>query len=432
MRRSAELGRRLRGARHAAGLSLVQACGTRLSQPHLSLVERGRRGVNADMLLHVAGRLGVSIGELLPPDLDPGDAEELLGAAEVLNSAGEHSRAIAVLRDLLPFLPADRSGLTVRCLIEIGSGLVRLHQYEFAEPYITEGSRLAEQTGDPLLVADAYNTFGQYYLEQNRPREALGVLERARRAAERGARPSLTCLARILANTGLAHRKLGDLEQAAACYVEAARIARTTGDTLQSGIVARNAAAVLTRLRHFDGAQHQLDLAREVFTALERQDLLTYVENGYGILYLETGDPERAIPHLEEAIRLAERVADDLRRAVSLTELGRAHLRLNSAATAEPHVLEAIRLSMRVNDPVEAARAETLRAEILAGRGELREAEAALQFVIPIFHEREQRKDLMDAYRLLGRVLQAGGRDAQASGALQRAVELARECLAAP
>jgi len=103
------LGRRLRAARSAAGLTQAELAADDVSAAYVSRIEAGQRRPEAMLLERMAARLGVELTALLHDPADQRDDEQRLQLdhAELSQISGDHETALARVDELLSDWSAD-------------------------------------------------------------------------------------------------------------------------------------------------------------------------------------------------------------------------------------------------------------------------------------------------------------------------------------
>ena len=103
------LGRRLRAARLAAGLTQAEVAGDEVSPAYVSRIEAGQRRPEAMLLERMAARLGIELRVLLAEPADQHDDElrVRLDHAELSLVSGDHTTALQGADEILTSLTAD-------------------------------------------------------------------------------------------------------------------------------------------------------------------------------------------------------------------------------------------------------------------------------------------------------------------------------------
>ncbi|MFJ4655240.1 helix-turn-helix domain-containing protein [Nocardia sp. NPDC088792] len=232
-----EIGRALRTARQAAGLSLQgMARRTNYSKPYLGQLETGARVVRAEhvtayesalgtslsplyaqlpMATQSEGELSMELASLLLPMVPAGGGEGgftlgELGAAErsarwargLQWSESTPPRRLVIdwLETNLPRLQqlspsTGRAGQTLRVgaeLADIAAAMSwDIEDTDSARRFYLVSARLAHTAGDPSLTAAALAGLAMQYLDQGRPEDGLEVAQSAQYVARRSATPRL-------------------------------------------------------------------------------------------------------------------------------------------------------------------------------------------------------------------------------------------------
>ncbi len=415
-----KLGQRLRAAREAAGVSQRDLGAGNCTAAYISRIEKGERVPSLQLLREFAGRLGVSEDHLAYGRPDGGSAKP--------------SRLVEA-----------RTALRVGDLEAA---------YELADAALSAARSDAER-------AAATAVFGEIEMAHGRLREAVDVLERARRlsdtieADEPGAAETL----------GRAYARLFEYESAIAVFTRNLKRAETDGDVLNvvrfatllahaccdSGNFtdAEKALAVairvseettdpLSRARALWGqsrlhalqndpataalyAERALEVLevshQDYYAALARQ-LLAHIE-------LDRGNGERALELLEEAAPLIagtggvfERASFEIERARALLELGRGDEAASIAMAASAR--------MQGESSVDAGRAYMLIADVFVTLGD--DSRAIELYELALEHLRATpNRYLVEGYSKLAELLEQSGHADRALAVLKEAMNVQQQ-----
>lgn len=150
-----ELGRKLRSAREAAGLSVTElAERSGVSRRHVTEAEAGRANLSVGKLFDLSEALGVRLTRLF--DLEPTKPARV--ALVGLRGAGKSSlgRALALALEV-PFVELDQrveelAGLSLAAIFELhGSQGFRRFEAEALEKVLSEGERFVLATGGSIV-----------------------------------------------------------------------------------------------------------------------------------------------------------------------------------------------------------------------------------------------------------------------------------------
>ncbi|MEV6073300.1 helix-turn-helix transcriptional regulator [Nocardia sp. NPDC052001] len=304
-----EIGRALRTARLAAGLSLQgMAARTNYSKPYLGQLETGARVVRPEhvtayesalgtslsplyarlpVLARTEGELSIDLASLLLPIVPSGGVSGFalaeLSAAERLamwarglqwsESSPPRGAVLDWLEVNLPRLQQIPPG-TARAeqSLRVGAELADIaacmcwdiEDTDAARRFYLSSARLAHTAGDPALAAAALAGLAMQYLDQGRPEDGLEVAHSAQYIARRCAPPRLRgTLAHLLAT---AYGIVGDsaafereTAYATECHLEAAEY--PLADTaLDRSLTALNLCFLLGPRRTWPGRGRQSEL----------------------------------------------------------------------------------------------------------------------------------------------------------------------------
>ena len=218
-----------------------------------------------------------------------------------------------------------------------------------AESFLQRAALVAEQSGDPLVLAETEWNLAQvnYYSANGRTSLAHGkrALELARQLGQQ------ELIARSLNVVAYAGELLGQWKESET----AAEEARVLYQSLKNRAMEVDCLGEIAKVRICGGrAQAGMRAAREALT------ISTEIENTWGQAYsffnlamgaLELGDYEQALAYAQQAVTLAR--AHDLTMFLiaSLTSLGRVHRALLDATAAQAAHLEALALGEAQQSP---------------------------------------------------------------------------------
>ena len=174
-----EIGRRIRAARLAAGMTQAEVAAGEMTAAYLSRVERGERRLGAPLLEKIAGRLRTTAAELLAThSLNEARARALrVEEAAVLVATGEFSRAHDVTTSVLACLNTGEDSA-------LRASAARLH----AETLLALGRvHSAVQVAEELVDSNDLNAvralilLGRCYCALGAPAHAIQVSDVAER-----------------------------------------------------------------------------------------------------------------------------------------------------------------------------------------------------------------------------------------------------------
>ncbi|OFX28409.1 MAG: hypothetical protein A2Z07_12825 [Armatimonadetes bacterium RBG_16_67_12] len=417
------LGEKVRQARKSRGITQRALAGGDLSESFVSMLEHDKVKPSLDTLRLLAGRLGLPLSELL--DADPPPSRQVtikiqLGSAllrqhrfaEAIEAFQEAERALS------HEAPPDGA---FRVHIGLGQALTGLRQFELAEHHLGSARVLADALGRPDLVARVASATGFLSLRKRDYPAARDAFTRALAAARTASPIDSEFEGGVLANLGRTYSELGLPAQALDCFQASLDRLDPLGDLSALGALHFNLGVAHERQRSFDLAHAHLQKAAVFFEAQENLQALGTVKRSIGILLVNRGRPEEGVQMLQQSLVLASRLADDVGRAQTLTELARASVMHGDLESARAQAEEAIRLAVKMQDPAEAARAESVMAMICQREGRLEEASNRYAYALHEFERLQAPDEVARVSRDYAFLLLDRGDDGQAARLFARA-----------
>ena len=217
----------------------------------------------------------------------------------------------------------------------------RLGEREAAERTARECVELAEELGDPALLADALNRLG---LACERPDEAAEYYRRAldayRTLEDRRGQ------ARCHNNLGIHHTRKGDWMQAELDFADALALSRSARLQDLWGLAAMNLAVVYQKRGEFRRARDYFGEAFAVFSASRNAEHELYALYNLADLDRERGEHAIAAEMFDVARQLAKRLGQSDVEIGALGGAGLAMLRLGRAEAAAAAMRDASELML--------------------------------------------------------------------------------------
>lgn len=434
-----ELGRRLRIARVAAGLTQREAGGDEVTPGYISRIEDGQRRPEFGLLGRLATRLGTSLEQLLDEAPPPGRIDLMLALdhAELALAGGTPREALERLADPAFDSASEdvrrrRDGIRAAALEAVGE--------------LTQAILILEDLcASPTPTADWLRcliALSRCYRETGDLDRAIAVGEQARVKVDELGLTGLTESIQLSVTIASAYMLRGDLHRAMRICLRAIEQADEVQSPIAKASAYWNASLVESRS---GSSQLALDLAQKALTYFELGEdgrNLARLRGHVADMQLETDppDPSGAIVTLDQASRELEWSAGSaVDRASQLNTRARAQLLLGDEAQARADIEESLRLlpddavveraygysvrgqvEMQAGD-VEAARGVFLEAvRLLSGVGADREA-AQIWFELGSrLKEIGETEAALDAFQRAGastglRAASGQGRSAEAS-----------------
>jgi putative nucleotidyltransferase with HDIG domain len=229
---------------------------------------------------------------------------------------------------------------------------------------------------------------------------------------------------RALNGLAALHHSHGDLAEAESYYLRAQKLAESVKDLLTCGNIHQNLGALAAVRGDREEAIRHYHVALDYYASISHDRGIAGVHNNLGITYVLLKEYDRAALHLSEALATARQIGDVL--AEGLIRVNEAEMHIGTGALDEARVScdEAYEIASKTGEY--ATRIDVLRlyGMIYRESGRLYLAETHLGEAIQLSHEKTLRLEEAQAQRELALVLRAQGKNREALGALNRALEL--------
>lgn len=408
------VGDRIRALRLQLNLRQSDLAFNGCTAAYISRIEAGDRTPSLQLLREIGRRLGVSEDYLATGNTSSSAASQLgLIDAQLCQRLGDVTSAEEMYRELL----ADTEDMVVR-----RGALLGLAQLTLARGQVRAAIELLETfqelAGDDVPVEPAaIETLARAYATNGDLASALAVVERSLDRAESPiTRFRLTV---VLANV------LIDLRQFDRAETLIGDTLAELGESADAISVARclwSQSRLQTGRGNNDLAAAYAEQALSVIRTTEHDEYAARAHQVLAYIELERGAPERALTLLDASLPLIERGGDrlllaafNLERARALAELGR----LDDARSLAGELVS----QLEGLSTVDAVRALSVVADVLAKTGDTSEALALYEAAAERLQGHENEAMLVDVYRRWSDVLADAG-DAH------RALEIARRAIA--
>jgi tetratricopeptide (TPR) repeat protein len=416
------LGARIRRLRLAKRLSQKELAGPGVDDSYISLIEGNHRKPSLEVLLQIAGRLGVDPHYLKTgSSVTPTKERELrLADAELSLRLGDDlEHAEALLRGLLDEEVPD--GLEARIRATLGGIVARRGDHREAieqlEPIVTAGAF------HPCVRPDVYETLSRSYLATGLSVLAIKLLEDAIEAADAEERYAIQQIRfRVFLATALS--ATGAFERAQQALDEASRRAEGVAPPEVRISVAWEAARVAWNRGDSDEALQAINYARALAEVTEDSLVIARSHVLASELHTCEGRPEQAREHLRQAESILSVGADPVDRGLLRVEQARVE-----AALGDPHraLVYAREADALLHDHVRhRANAQHALGVAYAAVGDIESADTELEEAVTLLLERGQWREALVVVRDWASALRAAGRDDKAFAVLEQSTRFSR------
>ena len=251
---------------------------------------------------------------------------------------------------------------------------------------------------------------------------ALEILQTA--ASQMASAPPSDLQSRVLRETGLAWRTLGDVEESSLAYTEALNVARACGSREEEAF-ALNGLAVA---KHIEGdlelADQQYAQAARLAAAAGLIRLTGMVEQNRGVIANIRGDLEKAQRRYRAALAAFEMTRDRQGVAWTLNNLGMLHADMDEGEKALQAFRNALAAAQEASDVELQARVRINWAGVLIHEGVHGEARTSLTEVLQVVGEGGFELLEAEALTFLGKLERACGDPSLALTHLSSAMEI--------
>lgn len=414
---SATLGRRVREARVARGLTQGQLAGSEMSTAYVSRIESGQRRPDPGLLEGLAGRLGTGVDQLLLGTTRDARAELVLALdwAELSVKTGDAAGALARIDEVLGQLQGSEDALHRRALQVKAAALEATGRLDDAilllEDLIEAADADATWLVDVTALSRCYRVSGDLTRAVDTGEQAHALLKQLGLAGTAEANTLMLSLAAT-------YFEQGDISHAVRLCRRAIAQAEMLDSPSAKGNSYWNASIMESRTGNAAAA---VELGRKALAYIEIGDdqrRMGILRNELGIYLLQSERPD-----LEDALSTLRRAATELTSsdaapsfvAYNLISQARAHHMMGDPIQAR-RVLDRARDVAGENAPLVSADIWVLAGEIEMAEGDVDGARSAYQQAVLLLSSIGADKSAAQTWFELGTLLEHAG---DSRGALQ-------------
>jgi tetratricopeptide (TPR) repeat protein len=417
------LGRRIRNARVAAGLTQTEAAGGAASTAYISRIEAGQRRPDLRLLGRLAERLGTTVEELLIGITRDQRAELLLELdhAELELAGGNGAAAIARLGAMLGLLP--EAGITE---LERPARFLRAFALESTGDLDGAILELSELTSEPpydLAWVRGLIALSRCYRETGDLGMAIDVGERATAIIDEQGLSGVNEALQLTLTMAAAYFERGDTGHAVRLCKQTIAQAEELDSATARGSAYWNASVMRARQ---GSVAEAIPLARKAIALFEQDSdnrNLARLRSQMAAMQLRLDPPEAqaAKEALERAsLEMDWSSASAIDKAANQLSLARANLILGDNALAAEQLASSQAIA-REKAPLLAAEALVLQGQIAASEGRTTDAGASYQDAIHLLSSVGADRRAAELWFELGGLLQEVGDADAALDAYRRA-----------
>jgi len=253
-----------------------------------------------------------------------------------LNSFGQNGQSVEDLKRLVAEQANDST--KVNTLLNISSQLFR-SQPDSSLVYSGKAIDLATEINFKKGLAYAHKNMGLGYYVKGEFIDVLRHWEMSLAIFEEI--NDETGISNLLSNLGAVYQTKGDDPTALEYLIRSVKIAEKIQDSLRVGTVYLNIGTVYSNEETtYDDAFESFDKAMSIFSKMAYDEGVGTVAINMAELYLKNGNPQAALPHLNDALEAYSRAGSSL--SNTYNDMGKAHKGLKKYALAKEYHLKAI------------------------------------------------------------------------------------------
>ena len=256
---------------------------------------------------------------------------------------GEYQKAIKYYEKGLEISTAigDQLGIAKKNG-NLGNAYCNLGEYQKAIKYYEKGLEISTAISDQSGIASNNNNLGNTYLN-------LGEYQKAIKHYEKGLQISTAIghqsgIANTNGNLGNAYLSLGEYQRAIKYFKKGLEISIAIGD--QSGIATKNSnlGNAYLNLGEYQKAIKHYEKGLEIGTAIGHQSAIANTNGSLGNAYSDLGEYQKAIKYFKKGLEISTAIGDQSSIAIKYSNLGYAYLDSGEYGDARSHLEEAIRI----------------------------------------------------------------------------------------
>jgi tetratricopeptide (TPR) repeat protein len=361
------LGDRVRQLRIANGLTQTELAGERFSKEYVSQIERGKTRPTGETIEWLAARLGVdqSFLETGVSSSERERVESVIARAEAQLESHEYAEVVPILDGLTGEGTTLAPDLQFRVLRAEAWARLYLGQAREAIALLERARRLAE---DPAFTdldrADVLFRLGACRFKVSSTSTAIALLTQALELAERSGFPCDRLRSLIFEWRSRCYRRQRDWEAAREDVERALELAEVLNDRYALAQAHFQASLIAERNGRWVLARTHAEQAKALYEEIAHRANVGKLLNNLGGLNFLLGKPEDAISQLKDAFRIALEVGSDGDAAYAVSSLAQVHLRTGQFSLAEEQARHALDLLATRDDVLQ----EVGNAQLVLGR----------------------------------------------------------------
>ncbi len=197
-------------------------------------------------------------------------------------------------------------------------------------------------------IAESLKNLGSVYLQSGKYPEALNYYLQALKIAEETGNPII--VAGSIENIGLVYKKVKNYVKAKEYYSKSLSLNESAKNEIGIADTYLRLGTLYSELDRNDSAKYYQLKALEIYERLNNKIGLIKVTANIGAIYNDEKDFHSALPYYFKGLKMAEEINDLENKAILLGNIGLAYFSLNNLVSAEKFLLHASNLADSLGD----------------------------------------------------------------------------------
>ncbi len=293
-----------------------------------------------------------------------------------------------------------QEGKTALAWIYYHSGYLfwRRNDYHQAKQYFQTCLDIHKQSDNSFGQSGAFNALGMIYGKLGNWDQAHDMYVQGEALAkEIGAIPYQGV---FLNNRGFLDLRRGDWDQAMSHFEQSLSISQQLGEQLAEANNLSNIATLHIYRENWSEARQALTRSQTIFTKIQSDEFIPYVERQWAKLYLKTDELTQASDHINRSIHLSVAISSPLEEGLSRRVLGQIHQARDEEDLAEVQLRHSLQILDNLDSIYDLSKTKLALASLLMKSSKLADAKGFLYQAINTFKNLGAKVDLAEAKRL--------------------------------
>jgi tetratricopeptide (TPR) repeat protein/DNA-binding XRE family transcriptional regulator len=411
-------------ARHEAGLSLAQVGKGHVTAPAIYLIETGRTRPSLPTLEHIARRTGKPVEFFLAdPTGTSDDGQAAVGELEAMVADGRYDEAIELGKSLLNLgTSAHRLG---RIRYFLAMAYLQMGQPDNARGLLAEARAHFEALNDRVMLVECLGAEASMASLTQQP-DAIARAELALAECRRLVPVPQITEARFLSILAGAFTANQQWDKAIVCYEQSIEAAGSLFDLRRLAKMYSGLSLSYHELGQLDTAARYATRSVALLEVLRDRVSLARSENNLALIFLARGDLQAARQHLDRSVELAHETDLQVGRSNILLSLCELCLQEGNVQQASEFAQEALLLAERLAENPNVAEAHMWLGRVAARLGDDDRADREFALSIGALEQLGAHERLLRVHGVYAEILEKRGDVARAYVHMKQALHASR------